>query len=135
MKTAIYIEDGIVQLVLTPQNKWEKDAMKSFKGELSVQTFTGSFYDCRGGWIRQDAISPWEKNDDESIMIRIDEKKEEIKQDPKSKFVIRDISDVTLPDAFCNWPESINIENLDEKEIMTYKMNPTEKLLIIKKGD
>jgi len=71
MKTAIYIEDGIVQLVLTPQNQFERDALKSFGNEnLSVRTFSGSFYECRGEWIRQG-------NDDESIIIRIDEKKEE----------------------------------------------------------
>ena len=126
MKTAIYIEDGIVQLVLTPQNKWEKDAVKSFKGELSVQTFTGSFYDCRGGWIRQNAIPSWQKNDDESIMIRIDKKKEETRPDPKSKFIVKDISDITFPDAFGDWPECVNIENVDEKTVMLYKMNPTE---------
>ena len=71
MKTAIYIEDGIVQLVLTPQNQFERDALKSFGNEnLSVRTFSGSFYECRGEWIHQG-------NDDESIIIRIDEKKEE----------------------------------------------------------
>ena len=135
MKTAIYVEDGIVQLVLTPKSKFEKDALKPFMGEdLTVKTFVGSFYDCRGGWIRQEEFNYGERND-RSIMIRINEKKEETKPDPKSKFIIRDISDITFPGDFADWPECINIENLDEKAVMTYKMNPTEKLLIIKKGD
>lgn len=30
MKTAIYIEDGVCQLVLTPENKFEQDALASF---------------------------------------------------------------------------------------------------------
>ena len=135
MKTAIYVEDGIVQLVLTPKSKFEKDALKPFMGEdLTVKTFVGSFYDCRGGWIRQEEFNYGEQND-RSIMIRINEKKEETKPDSKSKFIVKDISDVTLPDAFGDWPECINIENVDEKTVMTYLMNPTEKLLIIKKGD
>ena len=54
MKTAIYIEDGIIQLVLTPENDFEKNALVSFEGkETQTDIFTGSFYDCRGGWIRQ----------------------------------------------------------------------------------
>lgn len=55
MKTAIYIEDGVVQLVLTPETEFEKDAMRSFSGEsiLKAEMFRGAFYDCRGGWVRQ----------------------------------------------------------------------------------
>jgi hypothetical protein len=54
MKTAIYIEDGVVQLVLTPENDFEKNALNGFaKKPLSVQIFEGTFYDCRGGWVRQ----------------------------------------------------------------------------------
>lgn len=30
MKTAIYIEEGIVQLVLTPDNEFERNALSSF---------------------------------------------------------------------------------------------------------
>lgn len=55
MKTAIYIEDGVVQLVLTPETDFEKNALKSFNTTDGVvaQIFSGSFYDCRGGWTRQ----------------------------------------------------------------------------------
>jgi len=54
MKTAIYIEDGTVQLVITPESDFEKSAIKSFCGEdIESQIFNGSFYDCRGGWVRQ----------------------------------------------------------------------------------
>ena len=56
MKTAIYIEDGTVQLVLTPETEFEQDALRSFEPEkLETQMFRGSFYDCRGGWVRQTA--------------------------------------------------------------------------------
>jgi len=54
MKTAIYIEDGTIQLVITPESKFEKDALASFQDkEFETEIFEGSFYDCRGGWVRQ----------------------------------------------------------------------------------
>lgn len=55
MKTAIYIEDGIVQLVITPETDFEKNSLSSFSedGEVDAKIFEGSFYDCRGGWVRQ----------------------------------------------------------------------------------
>lgn len=65
MKTAIYIEDGVVQLVLTPENEFEKNCFSAFKpsqhvsdgapNPISAQIFEGTFYDCRGGWVRQNA--------------------------------------------------------------------------------
>lgn len=56
MKTAIYIEDGVVQLVITPESKFEQNALSSFREKpLEAQIFAGSFYDCRGGWIMQTA--------------------------------------------------------------------------------
>lgn len=56
MKTAIYIEDGTVQLVLTPESDFEKDSLKAMKDKhCDFGIFEGSFYDCRGGWIRQSA--------------------------------------------------------------------------------
>ena len=59
MKTAIYIEDGIVQLVLTPENQFERAAISVLvKEPVQAQLFQGSFYDCRGGWIRQSAYYP-----------------------------------------------------------------------------
>lgn len=36
MKTAIYIEDGTVQLVLTPENDFEKNALRSLQRRLAV---------------------------------------------------------------------------------------------------
>lgn len=54
MKTAIYIEDGTVQLVITPETEFEKNAIASFSEKpLEAKVFAGSFYDCRGGWVRQ----------------------------------------------------------------------------------
>ena len=54
MKTAIYVEDGVVQLVITPQTEFEKNALSGFADKpLEVKIFEGTFYDCRGGWVRQ----------------------------------------------------------------------------------
>ncbi len=79
MKTAIYIEDGIVQLVLTPQDSFEKKALRSFQEKLlSVKIFAGSFYDCRGGWIQQETHHPYDnciesENRTKSLILRIEE--------------------------------------------------------------
>jgi hypothetical protein len=76
MKTAIYIEDGIVQLVITPESDFEKSALKAFEanGEVSAQIFRGTFYDCRGGWVRQKQYySPMHgdmDHNDQSLILR-----------------------------------------------------------------
>lgn len=58
MKTAIYIEDGTVQLVRTPETSFEKSALTNFSGGsgLTAKIFNGTFYDCRGGWVRQSTM-------------------------------------------------------------------------------
>lgn len=59
MKTAIYIEDGVVQLVITPESEFEKAALRSFEREpIEAKVFSGAFYDCRGGWVRQSGDYP-----------------------------------------------------------------------------
>lgn len=64
MKTAIYIEDGITQLVLTPENDWEKQVISCIEdGSESVRILRGSFYECRGNFIRQGT-------GDESLILR-----------------------------------------------------------------
>ncbi len=83
MKTAIYIEDGIVQLVITPESEFEKNAISMFNDKpIDAHLFKGSFYDCRGGWIRQntyiqsDGLSGYgnsQDSKDNSLMIRVNE--------------------------------------------------------------
>jgi hypothetical protein len=72
MKTAIYIEDGVVQLVLTPQNDFEKNALRSFEGKsTATEIMAGQFYDCQGGWTRQqDTLSPMRDCSVRSLIIR-----------------------------------------------------------------
>lgn len=73
MKTAIYIEDGVVQLVVTPETEFEKNALSGFRDKpLEAKLFVGQFYDCRGGWVRQKDYYPHsygERNSDEQSLI------------------------------------------------------------------
>ncbi len=75
MKTAIYIEDGVVQLVITPESEFEKKAVKDYfeREPLEVKIHTGSFYDCRGGWVKQADVSRVAGIDtsDKSIILTI----------------------------------------------------------------
>ena len=85
MKTAIYVEDGVVQLVITPVSEFEKNALANFvEKDLQVKIFEGSFYDCRGGWVCQTDFPkesyhyPYlQKNKDKSIIITVKEKTKE----------------------------------------------------------
>jgi hypothetical protein len=77
MKIALYIEDGLEQIVLTPEGDTEKAILgKLSDGSRSLEIKHGSFYACKGGWTRY-AESNWtsslygrsERKDDESTMI------------------------------------------------------------------
>lgn len=79
MKTAIYIEDGVVQLVVTPESEFEKNALSGFEDKpLEAKIFVGSFYDCRGGWVKQTDFVPPSMlqtghRGDKSIVLQIKE--------------------------------------------------------------
>lgn len=63
MKIALYIEDGLEQIVLTPSSDTEKAILgKLHDGSRDLQIRNGSFYACQGGWVRQ-------YSDDASTMI------------------------------------------------------------------
>jgi len=84
MKTAIYIEDGVVQLVLTGENEFERNALGTFeKSPMSAELFTGTFYDCRGGWTRQSDWWPtqyqWDRSKEpQSLIIRMAKREPEV---------------------------------------------------------
>jgi hypothetical protein len=51
MKTSVYIEDGIQQLNLQPENDFEQDVLKKmFSGNYSAEFKRGEFYLCNGGY-------------------------------------------------------------------------------------
>ena len=57
MKTAIYIEDGITQLVLTPENEWEKSIVSKLTQRAegaTVDIKDGEFFHNRAGYVRYD---------------------------------------------------------------------------------
>jgi len=51
MKTAIYIEDGRTQFVLTPENKLDEKVLSELQS-MNLKTYRGEFYGCSGGWTR-----------------------------------------------------------------------------------
>lgn len=54
MKIALYIEDGLEQIVLTPETETEVGILgKLHDGERELSIKRGEFYACQGGWIRQ----------------------------------------------------------------------------------
>lgn len=78
MKTAIYIHEGLTQLVLTPETEYERSVLDTLgSGEQRAQMFKGSFYNCTGGWIRQTSsfggdYSGFNRQTDASLIIRVD---------------------------------------------------------------
>ncbi len=64
MKIALYIQDGLEQIVLTPEGKVETDILaKLHDGSRALSIERGSFFECRGGWVRQGA------NDDSTMIV------------------------------------------------------------------
>lgn len=54
MKTAIYIEDGRTQFVLTPETKIDREVLDEIES-TNLKTYRGEFYGCSGGWTRHDS--------------------------------------------------------------------------------
>lgn len=54
MKTAVYIEDGVTQVVITPENDFEKSVISTLHDEPETKVMFGQFYGCQGGWIRHE---------------------------------------------------------------------------------
>ena len=73
MKTAIYIEDGNFQVVITPETDYEEDLLNGLEKEsLKAEVFCGTFYACNGGWNRQQ-VSFGSSTTDKSLIISIRE--------------------------------------------------------------
>ena len=54
MKIALYIENGLEQIVLTPETDTERGILgKMHDGDRELSIKQGGFYECRGGWTRQ----------------------------------------------------------------------------------
>lgn len=75
MKTSLYVEDGVMQIVLTPETEWEKNVLRGLPGgsnfgyvenkqPVAATVARGSFYQCIGGW-------DCKGNSDDSLIVRI----------------------------------------------------------------
>lgn len=86
MKTAIIIADGIKQIMLTPENDSERQALKMItpQDNITLETKTGTLYDrspesakgyvvrkCKGGYLRA-----YEDEDSLMLVLRPKETKE-----------------------------------------------------------
>ena len=68
MKIALYIEDGLEQVVLTPETDTERLITKKLsESKKTLSIYQGSFYHCQGGWIRQSG------DDSSAIIVMQDE--------------------------------------------------------------
>ena len=64
MKIALYIEDGLEQIVLSPETPTEKAILgKLHTGTRALRIYHGEFYKCQGGWVRHSA------NEDSTILV------------------------------------------------------------------
>lgn len=74
MKIALYIEDGLEQIILTPDSETEKAILgKVHDGSRALDIQRGAFYGCRGGWTRwkqsYGSLYSSGREEDESTMI------------------------------------------------------------------
>lgn len=73
MKIALYIENGLEQIVLTGESDLERSLLLKLSDTSRTMTIAhGSFYACQGGWVRQAAtVAPQYQGarDDRSTMI------------------------------------------------------------------
>jgi hypothetical protein len=83
VKSAIYINEGTTQVVLTPENEWEKSALKMIAKSdgQETKTYYGQFYECGGGWYRQPEYFSGHcgyhgNNLEDSLIFRIDKRME-----------------------------------------------------------
>ena len=54
MRIALYIEEGVEQIVLTPESDTERGIIgKLHCADRDLSIKQGSFYECQGGWVRQ----------------------------------------------------------------------------------
>jgi hypothetical protein len=80
VKTAVYFEDETAQVVLTPESDFEKQLLQRLdRKDLRAMIYRGSFYECRGGWTRNNYREGLISTDgsDASLMIRIERERAE----------------------------------------------------------
>ena len=52
MRCTLLVEDGLTQVVITPETEFEKKTMEALRPDGNYSFFRGHFHECRGGWVR-----------------------------------------------------------------------------------
>jgi hypothetical protein len=72
MKTALYVDEGVTQVILTPESDWEKKAIKAIRESgVELEILHGHFYECRGGWTRPSMHHGVHESSIDSLMLRL----------------------------------------------------------------
>lgn len=77
MKSALYIENNISQIILTPENDIEKQILLLIENRKVDSTLKiGSFGKCQGGWTRyyHHTYGKFSDSDIDSLMIVMESK-------------------------------------------------------------
>jgi len=75
VKIALYIEDGLEQLVLTPESEHERNLLGLLNSsERVMEIYKGTFYGCRGGWMRWAQSNQWNAEDASTMIVLRKEK-------------------------------------------------------------
>lgn len=110
MKTAIYIEDGRTQFVLTPESEIDKKVLDELQS-TNLKTYRGEFYGCMGGWTRHS--SPlggiYETHSERSLIFVIDKAAPGVSLRPqdiiKQQDVNAQLDGITSGDTQCTYQE------------------------------
>lgn len=75
MKLAVYMEDHMIQLVLTPEDNWEQNILQNISaGPKDVSIHRAQFYKTHSGF------SVYNKTGTESMILRIEDRAVEDKR-------------------------------------------------------
>lgn len=77
MKTTLVIQDGVNQIVLTPESDYEKNILNLVNSKNVETTIkVGNFTDCQGGWIRYYEYRPcaFDRERIDSLMLVLRDK-------------------------------------------------------------
>lgn len=74
MKTAIFIKEDRQQVVLTPENEWERKICKMIEEDKkTLNVYYGQFVDVEGGWTMHNTTQ-YRGEDEDSLIIVLDKK-------------------------------------------------------------
>lgn len=78
MRSAIYIQEGTLQFVLTAESTIDEQVLSALEKAQGLKVLRGSFYETTGGWVRYREgnqtcyDNQWDRSD-YSLIFRVDE--------------------------------------------------------------